>query len=296
MEDGELMGLLGIAGYTQAGHADLGRNGVYILHPEDHVLKLYGSARAWTREVACLRYLAEKPFAVPELIGCGVDHGRPWARMRRLQGVMVDALLPSLPPAEAGLLYRDIGALHGAFANACPMSAHGHWTDHGRIQTPEGGFYAHTTAENRRAAARVIEMRPEHGGLFRKGLARLASLEPSIKTVGQYALCHRDFKPRNLLAENKGGTWTLCGLIDFEASFSGDPEFDVAISLFDIYGTQAQRSYLEGYASKRALSQSFGDKLPYYLLAFCFDILGWAHKTAPAFDRRALSMLAQLSG
>lgn len=92
----------------------------------------------------------------------------------------------------------------------------------------------------------------------------------------RYSLIHSDFTPENLLVDGEH-----VRPIDFDDAGFGWHLFDLATTLFfhqeaDYY-PQARAALIEGYRSRRELSDAMLADLPLFLVARGYTYLGWVH-------------------
>lgn len=102
------------------------------------------------------------------------------------------------------------------------------------------------------------------------GLSRLA------KSPGTYSMIHADFAPENILADGD-----RLRLIDFDDAGFGWHLFELVTSLYFIQGEayfdRAQEALIEGYRSRRQLSDQQLELMPLFFLARGFTYIGWVH-------------------
>jgi Ser/Thr protein kinase RdoA (MazF antagonist) len=104
----------------------------------------------------------------------------------------------------------------------------------------------------------------------------LADLAEFGKTPDRYGLIHADFLHENLLANDDG----IC-LIDFDDAGFGWHLFDVATTLFfhlgEDYFDDAFATLIDGYRTKRTLSDEHLARLPLFFALRGTTYLGWTH-------------------
>jgi aminoglycoside phosphotransferase (APT) family kinase protein len=107
-------------------------------------------------------------------------------------------------------------------------------------------------------------------------------------------LVHGDFKPTNVLVEERGGRCAVSAILDWEFAFSGSPLFDVGSILRyeDQFAPGLSEGFVAGYASG-------GGELPpdWRRLSRLFDLINLAdlvnrEKDAPVMHRKVRELIA----
>jgi Ser/Thr protein kinase RdoA (MazF antagonist) len=153
------------------------------------------------------------------------------------------------------------------------------WDENGILgDAPFWGCYWKLPGLNDEQRARLEEAR-------QKALVELAAFG---KSPDRYGLIHGDFLPENLLKSNDG----IC-LIDFDDAGFGWHLFDIATTLFfhlgESYFDDACNALLEGYRSKRELSDDHLALLPLFFLLRGFTYLGWAYTRSETETAREMT-------
>jgi Ser/Thr protein kinase RdoA (MazF antagonist) len=108
------------------------------------------------------------------------------------------------------------------------------------------------------------------------------------KTPTEYGLIHADFSPENMLVEG-----SRVRLIDFDDAGYGWHLFELATPLFflmdEAYFDTANEALLDGYRSRRALSDEQLERLPLFLLARGLTYVGWVHTRPETETARELT-------
>lgn len=194
------------------------------------ILKVYADAPAWKlgKEV----FVAERFAAVaPVPRWLMVDERRTllprrYAVLSRLTGA---SLRERFGREGSEALFREMGALlRRLHAIAMPTFGYLLETDVATPFASNGEWMAasfETKYRDFRAWGGDADLCRQMGAFVGE---RFAALEEPRQPV----LCHNDFHPGNVLADqDEGGAWRLSGLVDFENAVAGDPLFDLAKAL-----------------------------------------------------------------
>lgn len=235
------------------------------------VVKLY--APLWPLdfavEDAVLRRLERAlPVATPERIGAGAIGAWRYLVLRRLRGLPLEVLLPSLDWREqVRALYRlgeAVHALHSAATAGLPSAG-----------PSFEAMIARRLRERRAIMARVREPWASRLALFARETPARAS---------RPVLLHTELGPGHVLAQRGGPRAHLTGLIDFVDAMAGDPEYDLAALAFFVTRGDARLlgAFLEGYGWPReARGIELSRRLLRYLVLHRYANLAWMTRLRP---------------
>ena len=103
-----------------------------------------------------------------------------------------------------------------------------------------------------------------------------------------YSMIHADFAPENLMVDGE-----TVSLIDFDDAGFGWHLFELVTSVFFIMGEDyfpaAQKALIEGYRSRRALTDEQLELWPLFVLARATTYLGWVHTRPDTETARELT-------
>ena len=146
-----------------------------------------------------------------------------------------------------------------------------------------GDFFAALTARARRRIAN-----PAHADLFAAMLQARAS---DFATITEPRLTHEDLNPGNLLlvpGEDEGDDWRIAAVLDFESTWAGCPESDIA--RLELWRNMMGSGFYEGYTAIRPISDGYPARRPVYQLLWCLE---YARPT-PAHDADTARVCAAL--
>lgn len=110
-------------------------------------------------------------------------------------------------------------------------------------------------------------------------------------------LCHNDFSHRNLLAINENDKVYIKSLIDFELSFPAEGISDLSRFLLDILANskyEIANDYISTYISLLNNNENLSDKIMFYLISLCVEIMTWSYDNAHDYYKTILSTLTKL--
>lgn len=178
-----------------------------------------GIAESWPRakEYALIAAAHAAGVTVPQplwLEPSGSVTGRPFYVMRRARGIAQGRrLLRSLEPEAGDALAQRLGAELAKLHRIQPATA----PDTLSFLPKVGGDLIAARAAHYRKS---LDALPEPQPVLEWAINRMEDLAPPIETI---ALCHRDFRTGNYMAENG----ELTAILDFEFSGWSDPYEDL---------------------------------------------------------------------
>ncbi len=277
------------------GHADLGRNNVYLLTDKNQVLKTYRDKRRWAAEVASLKFLQNRGLFVPKLVDYGTfQDNLCWLIMNKLEGLKLSEILDQINLDQRKELLYHIGHTLADFHQKCKVNQFGEWDENMNKTHNWLTFAEFETEQNRKRGKELLERNLPENNLFELGYSKMLTLEDSLFSVNSFALCHNDFSERNLLVNKSGNDIQIVGIIDFELSYPSDAEADLTKMVLKNYFSKDINQFIMGYQNKLRLSKDFSSKQEYYLVALSLDICCWARENAYDFYQEAVAVLEQL--
>ena len=163
--------------------------------------------------------------------------------------------------------------------------------------TPPEGFTRHAWDEDGLAGSRPWWGRfwelPALSGEQRRLMKRVRDflhreLRRLGKTSGNYSMIHADFAPENLMVDGEN-----VHLIDFDDAGFGWHLFELVTSVHFIQGEDcfepARQGLINGYRSRRALTDEELDRWPLFVLVRATTDLGWVHTRPETETARELT-------
>jgi fructokinase len=215
---------------------------------EQYVLRRYLNHNSCAIEAALAERL-DSIVPVAEVISADADGtaaGQPVMVSRFMPGTLVSTILPDLDPGEARALGRSVGAVLAAI---------------GTITFPRPGFFEgpdlvpapggmETIADLPGFVDRCLRTGNAHHALTPAEQDALrqhaAAAAPALDTIrGARQLVHSDLNPKNLLATQHNGNWTVTAVLDWEFAFSSSPMFDIGNMLR--FPSELPPAFAEGF-------------------------------------------------
>ena len=237
---------------------------------DQHVVKLFPPPfrRNRDNERDALAYLAgELAVATPELVAADDIDGWPYLVMSQLPGQRMDEVWPTLGRAQHLRIAAELGALIGEL-HSLPAAG---------VALP----FAHVVWDAFIAAQRAACVERQTGrGADPAWVARIPGFLDTLDLDDPRppVFLHTEVMPDHLLVTADG---RLAGLIDFEPSMIGAPEYEFAsVGLFFAAG---DRELLRGVlvAAGHAPDAALGRRLLGYALLHRYSHLGWYLQRMP---------------
>jgi hygromycin-B 7''-O-kinase len=254
---------------------------VYAVGSE-HVLKLFPSKdRAFfeTERAALACIDGSLSLPTPRLLDSGEKDGFFYVAMTQLRGISLAQAWPAIPGSERARLLQEVGA---ALAELHRSST----ADLPELSVDWAGFMAsqRETCRARQQSKELPEPWLEQVDDF---LTRHA-----IADDGRRSLLHTEVMREQLLVEQRGSTWQLSGLVDFEPAMCGAPEYE--LSAVGVFATCAEpgllRAFLAGYGSPPDADLPM--RIMVYSLLHRYSNLRWYMNRLSVGDATTLEQLA----
>lgn len=258
---------------------------VYRLGTEA-VLKLFPpiyGAGASTEATALARVAGKLPIATPELIACGSQDGWPYVLMTQLGGQDLSSVWADIPVPNRVELARQMGgALRALHDIPCEdlTDLRVDWPTFVRAQVS-------TVAERQKALGA-----PWHW--VQQIPTFLADADLSVGADG-LALLQTEIMHVHTKVHQRGGTWALCGLFDFEPAMVAPPAYEFAsVGLFFTRGDATLlRALLDAYGVPRsAQTASLQRRFAAMMLVHRYCNLRWFLEELPAPPESTFESLA----
>lgn len=257
------------------------------------ILKAYADEPAWKlRKEAFVAGLFGAVADVPRWLAVDESRARLPRRfviMTRLPGVSVrDRFGREGAPA----LFRAMGAMLRRL-HAVSMPRHGYLLE-ADVAEP---FDANATWMAAAFEAKFRDFRAWGGDATLGGRIErfVAARSDALAECDDAVLCHNDFHPGNVLADQgPGGGWRLSGVVDFENAVAGDPLFDLAKALdYTAHECPSGRDPLaEGYGPLERPGAA--EAVEVYRVYHKLELLNWFKAIGEGRFRGSASLLAEL--
>jgi hygromycin-B 7''-O-kinase len=270
------------------------RNQVFAVG-EGAILKAYlqDGLDKQARKVAALRFLDGRGLPVPRLLGHGVlAGGVPWTLESRVVGGHVRPTRAELSGPDGVRLHWALGrwlpGLHALGGLAC----FGTWGVDG--PTTLAGHVLPRARAVREQAATLAGVPP---ALLRQAGRELERLEPAIRAAGglRPRLVHGDYGTSNAaVGRDAAGRWRVVGVFDFESAVPGDPVEDFVWTADYGLDSPAFAAFVAGYQQRGALDADASERLAFYQLEHCLEVLGWAREADPEWFVQAQRLIGRV--
>jgi hygromycin-B 7''-O-kinase len=270
------------------------RNQVFAVG-EEAILKAYlqdGRARR-ARKVAALRFLEGRGLAVPRLLGHGVlAAGVPWTLETRVVGEHVRPTRAQLYGPDGVQLHRALGRwlpqLHALGGLAC----FGTWEVEGPTVLSASVLPRARAVCDQSATLEVVPR-----ALLRRAGQELVRLEPAIHAADRLRprLVHGDYGTSNAaVGQDAAGRWRVLGVFDFESALPGDPVEDFVWTADHGLDSPVFVAFLAGYLERGRLDADAPERLAFYQLEHCLEVLEWAWRADRPWFVQAQRLIQQV--
>jgi aminoglycoside phosphotransferase (APT) family kinase protein len=139
------------------------------------------------------------------------------------------------------------------------------------IQFPSFGTFASDLGEASfidallQRAERTIQQKP----LFERFVEVVKTRSELFKTVQQAVLCHDDLHHYNLLFQYEQGNWKLVGILDFDKTWAGHSETDLA--RLDFWGDMMGDGFRAAYTARHKIESAYEERKLIYQLLWCLE-------------------------
>jgi hygromycin-B 7''-O-kinase len=270
------------------------RNQVFAVG-EQAILKAYlqdGLAKR-ARKVAALRFLDGRGLPVPRLLGHGVRPGGvPWTLETRVVG-------EHLRPTRAEINSRDGLQLHRALGRWLPelhalggFACFGTWGVDGPAT-----LSAYVLPRARAVHEQTATLEVVSPALLRQASRELERLEPAIRAADGLPprLVHGDYGTSNAaVGRDPDGRWRVVGVFDFESAVPGDPVEDLLWTADHGLDSPVFTAFVAGYHQRGRLDADAPERLAFYQLEHCLEVLDWAWRADRPWFVQAQWLIGQI--
>jgi aminoglycoside phosphotransferase (APT) family kinase protein len=274
------------------------RNQVFAVG-EEAIFKAYlgdGAAARQARKVAALGFLAGRGLPVPRLLGHGVlptgPSGVPWTLETRVVAGHVRPTRAELDTPRGWEFHRALGrwlpTLHALDEFLC----FGTWDPDGPAT-----LAAHVLPRASTVRAQATSLDGVPPALLRRAGQELDRLEPAIRAADwlRPKLLHGDYGSSNVaVGPTADGRVGVVAVFDLESAAPGDPVEDLLWTADHGVESRIFRSFVAGYLEQGRLDPDAPERLAFYQLEHCLDVLGWARDADPQWFMQAQWLIEQV--
>lgn len=279
------------------GNHELGRHLVFQVTPSNGaplVLKLYCKKNRRSREIASLNLLTNTGVkcAVVEDFGTLSD-GTEWLLSTFFQGMTLDRVWDQMSQTEEEKMFESLGEELGKIHGAATFPFFGQWDEEGNSLF---GFRRYFTEFVRSSEYVIRHLRcqplPDQV-LLNRAVDLIRKNYSLVDDVQVASLTHHDYDGRNVLVDRINGHWEIQGILDFEQSYPGNREIDLA-GLYARYlmgNAHHEEAFFRGYQKHLVVEDAFYQRLPYYLLCKGVVICSWTYRQAPDYYEEGIRLI-----
>lgn len=232
---------------------------------------------AWLHQIVAAR----TSIPMPEVVAVDTTYQAwPWRYLIKthIPGHEWAAVQPVMDPAELADAYRQIGDAV-AQLHSIHFPAFGELAADGSL--PDEPPYLAALSDH----ARLVIKNPHLCDLF---LSALEARRHVFVDVQQASLCHEDLHKHNILFEQRQGRWRLATILDFEKSWAGYAETDLA--RLELWDGMTGQAFWAAYKALCPVDPLYMQRRPLYQLLWCFEV-AWPGEAHLADTRRLFGEL-----
>ena len=282
---------------TPIGNHELGRHLVYkVLQPVKAplVFKLYFKHNRRLRELASLNQLAGTSVKCARIGGAGtLPDGTEWLLSTFIPGQILDQIWDRMNLQEEQQMFEDLGDELGKIHAAAIFDFFGHWDEQGRSLHGIQRYYTEFVRSSEYVFRHLQCQDLPEKVLLNRAISIIRRHYHLMTDITESRLTHHDYDGRNILVDRTGQGWTIKGIIDFEQSYPGNSEVDLAgiYARYLMGTTHRDESFFRGYQKHLPVDPLFFCRLPYYLLCKGVVICSWTYQQAPDYYQEGLRLV-----
>jgi aminoglycoside phosphotransferase (APT) family kinase protein len=282
---------------TPIGNHELGRHLVYKLvvnNREPLVFKLYCKKNRRVREIASLNLLRDTFVKCAVIEGTGeLPDGTEWMLSSFISGSVLDHLWPQMSRRQSLRLFEELGEELGKIHSAASFDFFGHWDEHGKSLYQLQYYHTEFVRSSEYVFRQIYKQDLPDQVLLERAVSMIRKNYHLIQPVKESRLTHHDYDGRNILIEHSDAGWFINGVLDFEQSYPGNREIDLAgiYARYLMGSSQRERAFYKGYEKYLDIDPGFMNRLPYYLLCKGVVICSWTHQQAPDYYDEGIRLI-----
>jgi len=279
------------------GHYELNRHYVFYIrlnNGQKIVFKIFGIKNRMPREIASLSLLKNSTLKCPKYFKYGVlDDGNEWMIYEYIEGEALDNLLNTLTLEQLKKIFLEIGQELGKIHSIKTFNFFGDWDDKGESMYNIKDYYTYFVKSFEFQLCELMQQNIDDKGILIEAAEKIKRNFNLIEDIKESRLCHNDFDGRNILIICQNGEYKVNGIVDFEQSFPGNIEMDIARLYFRYFleNKDIEKSFFEGYKKYISIDDGFFERLDYYLLRLGFGICCWTYYKAPEYYKQGLELV-----
>jgi len=279
------------------GHHELNRHYVYVLEFENSppkIFKIFGKKNRMCREIAALNLLKNSNVKCPKEFEYGtLPDGKEWMIYEYINGDLLDNVICMMSKKQLYKIFISIGEELGKIHSIKIFDFFGSWNEKGESLDNIKDYYTYFTKSLQYQYNELLIQHIEDKPLLIKAAEKLMENADLIKNINESRLCHNDFDGRNILVICQNGKYFINGVVDFEQSFPGNAEIDIARLYFRYFlkCKDFEKYFLIGYERYMKIDKGFFERLNYYLLRIGFGICCWTYHKAPKYYKQGLELV-----
>ena len=279
------------------GNHELGRHLVYqVTQPgvSPLVLKLYFKTNRRSREIASLRFLANTGVKCAKIEDVGtLPDGTEWLLSTYFPGKILDRVWDQMSQMEKVNMFNALGNELGKIHGVAIFPFFGHWDERGESLYGFRRYFTEFVRSSEYVIRHLQSQQLPDQVLLNRAVSIIRKNYSLMDTIRVSRLTHHDYDGRNILVDQGGGYWKIKGIIDFEQSYPGNREVDLAgiYARYLMGNTQWEEAFFKGYTHHLDVEEGFYQRLPYYLLCKGVVICSWTYQQAPAYYNEGIRLI-----
>ncbi|MEN1759612.1 phosphotransferase family protein [Anoxynatronum sibiricum] len=279
------------------GNHELGRHLVYRVNLPGEaplVFKLYCKKNRRLREIAALQRLEESQVKCARMKAVGMlADGTEWLLSTFISGIVLDRVWEQMNDEQEQHMFELLGDELGKIHSAATYPFFGHWDENGNSLYKLKHYFSEFVRSSEYVFRHIEAQQLPDWRLLEKAIYMIRRNYSLVSPIRVSRLTHHDYDGRNILVQQEGKQWNITGVLDFEQSFPGNCEIDLAgiYARYLMGATHREDWFLNGYQRHLPVDKDFWRRLPYYLLCKGVVICSWTNHQAPDYYQEGLHLI-----
>jgi aminoglycoside phosphotransferase (APT) family kinase protein len=279
------------------GHHNLGRHFVYKIKRANHqplIFKLYFKHNRRVREIASLNLLRNTPVKCARIIASGeMQDGTEWLMTSFIKGNILDNLWSQMTRHQTLKMFEAMGEELAKIHDAATFDFFGHWDESGNSLYQFRNYFTEFVRSSEYVFRQIYSQNLPEQVLLNRAISIIRRNYKLIRPIEESRLTHNDYDGRNILVGQNAGGLSIQGVIDFEQSFPGNSEIDLAgiYARYLMGSAHREEAFFYGYEKLIKIDDGFMERLPFYLLCKGVTICSWTYQRAPEYYREGLQLV-----